>query len=92
MSLAQQSPVMDKAWNVIATLNADERERAIADAYDRARWDEFFTKEGAFKEGKAEGVNQRNHEIARAMLAAGEPRAKILQFSHLTEEELDRLQ
>lgn len=95
MALAQQTPVMNKAWNVIASLNADDRERAIADAYDRARWDEFFTREGAFKEGKAEGkaegrVSERE-ETARAMLAAGEPRAKILQFSRLTEEELDKL-
>lgn len=96
MSLAQQSPVMDKAWNVIATLNADERERAIADAYDRARWDEFFLKEGAYKtgveDGEARGRLSERQEFARAMLAAGKPRTEILQFSRLTEEELDSLQ
>lgn len=103
---------MNKAWNVIASLNADDRERAIAEAYDRARWDEYFTKEGAIKEGiaigeargeaigeargismgEARGEARRNIQIAREMLADGEPRAKILKFTRLTEEELDKLQ
>ena len=42
-------------------------------------------------EGKAEGEAKRNIEIARAMLAAGEPVEKIILYTGLTREEIEKL-
>ncbi len=44
-----------------------------------------------FDEGKAEGKEERNFEIARQMNSAGEPIEKIIRFTGLTKEEIEKL-
>lgn len=52
--------------------------------------------ENGFKRGDEQGVNKgramERNDIALEMLRAGEPRARIIQFTKLTEAELDKLQ
>lgn len=45
----------------------------------------------SFDEGKAEGKEERNFEIARQMKLAGEPIEKITLFTGLTKQEIDNL-
>ena len=42
-------------------------------------------------EGKAEGKAEQSQEIARAMLKAGEPVEKIILYTGLTREEIEKL-
>lgn len=43
------------------------------------------------EEGKEQGINQRNWEIAKAMKQAGEPIAKIIHYTGLSEKDLETL-
>ena len=88
MELAQQSPVMAKAWTFIHNANLDDIERERALAYERARISDLIERSEEIRDAQ---LTERI-ETARAMLAAGKPRVEILQFSRLTEEELDSLQ
>ena len=45
----------------------------------------------AREEGYAEGIQKRSCQIAKAMLEANEPLEKILKYSGLSPEEIDRL-
>ena len=45
----------------------------------------------AREEGYAEGIQKRSCQIAKAMLKANEPLEKILKYSGLSPEEIDRL-
>ncbi len=45
----------------------------------------------SFEEGKAEGKEERNIEIARQMKSEGEPVEKIVRFTGLPAEEIGRL-
>lgn len=45
----------------------------------------------SFDEGKAEGKEERNIEIARQMKSEGEPIEKIIRFTGLTVEEIEKL-
>ncbi len=47
--------------------------------------------DNSFDEGKAEGKEERNIEIARQMKSEGEPVEKIARFTGLTSEEIGRL-
>ena len=47
---------------------------------------------GAWAEGYAEGIHQRRCQIAIVMLDANEPLEKILRYSGLSPEEIERLQ
>ena len=46
----------------------------------------------AWAEGYAEDIQQRRCQIAKAMLDANEPLEKILRYSGLSPEEIERLQ
>lgn len=45
----------------------------------------------SFDEGKAEGKQERNIEIARQMKAEGEPIEKIMRFTGLSSEKIEKL-
>lgn len=45
----------------------------------------------SFDEGKAEGKEERNIEIARQMKSEGEPLEKIIRFTGLTKEKIEKL-
>ena len=48
-------------------------------------------RKGAWAEGYAEGIQQRRCQIAKVMLDANEPLEKILRYSGLSPEEIERL-
>ena len=80
---AYERDLLDKALiRGSAYTEGETKGRAEGEAKGRA--------EGEAK-GRAEGEATRNIQIAKSMLAAGEPRAKILQFTELSEAELDKL-
>ena len=47
--------------------------------------------DSSFDEGKAEGKEERNTEIARQMKSEGEPIEKIARFTGLTPGEIEKL-
>lgn len=83
MSMATASMTMEQASTFVQRMNMTPRERALAEAYER----DAYEKKAAYAEGEANGLQA----VARNMLQAGEPRAKILQFTRLSEQELDAL-
>lgn len=96
MSLAAQAPDMGYPCEFVRKMNMSKEERIIAEAREREWIDRAILRGAAFQdgkiEGKIEGKKDRSYEIAREMLNDGEPRAKILKYSRLTEAELDKLQ
>lgn len=103
MNLATTCPNMTVPCEYVRRMNMTPEERALADAYERDLLDKALIRGSAYTEGeakgraegeakgRAEGEASRNIQIAKSMLAAGEPRSKILQFTELSEAELDKL-
>lgn len=87
MSMAVQNEKMEQAATFVHYMNMTPRERALAEAHAR----DMYEKKAAYAEGIAEGEAQGLQSVARSMLQAGEPRAKIIQFTRLTDQELDAL-
>lgn len=96
MSLATQSPSMEYPCEFVRRMNMTPEERALADAAERDWIDKAILRGAAFEEGKDVGISLGRNEgllsVAKSMLLAGEPRGKIIQFTKLTEQELDKLQ
>lgn len=88
MELARQNPVMGKAWTFVHDMNMDDVERERALASERARVSDLIVR----SEERRDAILERNLEIAKAMLLAGEPQNKILHFTNLTEQDLAKLQ
>lgn len=92
MNVALSNPGMEVPCEFVRRMNMTPEERALADASEREWLDKAILRGAAFTEGKEEGKAEGYIDVAKAMLAAGEPRDKILKFSRLTEDELNRLQ
>jgi predicted transposase/invertase (TIGR01784 family) len=58
MELAQTSPMMKKAVGVLMELNTSQRRRMLADARQKARWDEQARIEGAEEKGIKIGMQE----------------------------------
>jgi predicted transposase/invertase (TIGR01784 family) len=84
MELAKTSPMMNKAVSVLMELNASQRRRMLADARQKARWDEQARLEGAEEKGEKIGA-------ARAYKEMGIPIADITTKTGLSVEEIERL-
>lgn len=84
MSLAARSPSMECPCEFVRRMNMTPTERALADAAEREWIDKAILRGEAFNEGLL--------SVAKNMLLAGEPRGKIIKFTKLTEQELDKLQ
>ncbi len=91
MSLAMANKTMEEACGFVQRMNMTPQERALADAYERDLLDKMLLRGAAFEEGRAEGEAKGLRAVASSMLRAGEPRAKIIQFTRLSEQELDSL-
>ena len=87
------------AGELLMNISQDERERAVfrsrrmyqtdlqsnlATAEDRGR-------RLGRQEGLLEGRSERNFEIARMMLSAGEPMEKVMSYTGLTRQEITQL-
>jgi len=88
-------PVMSQAINAYYKITASPEFRELERMREKARHDEaqalHHAQQKGRAEGRAEGISNRNIEIARTMLADGEPVSKILRYTGLTSEELARL-
>jgi predicted transposase/invertase (TIGR01784 family) len=95
MALAETSPVMKKAVGVLMELNASQRRRMLADARQKARWDEQARFEGAYTNGKEEGVREGKKEqaamIAKNAIAQGLPIETISAITGLSVDAIQRL-
>jgi predicted transposase/invertase (TIGR01784 family) len=63
MALAETSPVMKKAVGALMELNASQRRRMLADARQKARWDEQARLEGAYTNGIEKGRKEQAGEL-----------------------------
>ena len=82
---------MSQALNDFYTIRASsvfrEKERLRA----KARHDEAQALYNARREAKREATIERNIEIARNMIADGEPIEKIVRYTGLTKESIENL-
>ena len=81
--LAQRSPQMRKAVGILKELSADERTRMLYEEREVARRDMVSRLGGARREGHA--------DVARNMIADGEPVDKIMRYTGLSQEEVEAL-
>ena len=77
------------------SISQDERERAVFRSrrmYQTDLQSNLATAEDRGKRlGRQEGRSERNFEIARMMLSAGEPTEKIMSYTGLTRQEITQL-
>ncbi len=91
-------PVMEQAINAYYTITASSEFREVERLREKARHDEaqalyHARNEGRVEgrqEGRQEGIVERNIEIARSMIADGEPVSKIMRYTGLTMEEVEK--
>lgn len=96
MSLALQSPNMEVPCEFVRRMNMSPTERILADAAEREWIDRAILRGAAFEEGEIKGRNEGRNEgllsVARLMLQAGKTRSEIIQFTQLSDSDLDNLQ
>ncbi len=71
MELARTNPAMEQAWGVIRYLSGDERERALAEAREKARRDHAAAIAEVYENSMAKGLEKGQSDIIRYMLAHG---------------------
>ncbi len=76
---------MEQAINAYYTITASPEFQEIERLRAKARHDEAQ----ALHHAKQEGISERNVEIARAMIADGEPIDKIVRYTGLTQKEIE---
>ncbi|GHU56041.1 hypothetical protein AGMMS49975_18720 [Clostridia bacterium] len=81
--VAQTNPQIKKAVGVLQILSADERTRMLYESLEKARRDEESRLYGALQE--------RDIEIAKALLAMGDGVDKIEKVTNLPREEIEKL-
>ena len=101
--IIKSKEAMQMAGELLMSISQDERERAVfrsrrmyqtdlqsnlATAEDRGR---RLGRQEGLQEGLQEGRSERNFEIARMMLSAGEPTEKIMSYTGLTRQEITQL-
>ena len=82
---------MEQAINAYYTITASPEVREIERLREKARHDEAQALYHAEQEGIQKGIAERSIEIARAMIADGEPVEKIMRYTDLTSEEIQGL-
>lgn len=81
----------------IAALSKDEREKydeslkVLRDYHATLEGAVMLGEEKGLAKGRAEGMMQRQLDIAKMMLEDGEPMAKIMRYTGLTDEEIEKL-
>lgn len=91
----QSKEVLQMAGELLMRIIQDERERAMFRSrrmYQTDLRSNLATVEDrGGRIGRQEGRSERNLEIARMMLSAGEPMEKIMSYTGLTKQEITRL-
>jgi predicted transposase/invertase (TIGR01784 family) len=107
MSVAQTNPAIKEAWGVIKFLSGDERNRALAEAREKARMDldswlgdarheglqEGLQKglQEGLQKGLQEGLQKGKFETARNLLQEKVPLGTVSKATGLTLEDVKRL-
>ena len=81
--IAEKSPQVKQAVVRLIELSADEKARALYEAREKERRDNRAREKGARREGLL--------EVAKNMMADGEPIEKIVKYTGLTREEVEGL-
>ena len=98
--LAQANPQIRKAVGVLKELSQDERTRLLYEAREKAKWDEHSRLTGAYDKGIKQGIEQgidlgetnKAIEIAKKALKNKMPIEDIMDYTGLTEKEIQELQ
>lgn len=89
---------MEQAINAYHTITASSEFRELERLREKARHDEAQALYHAKQEGKQEGIqegiqkgaSERSIDIAKSMIADGEPLSKIMHYTGLSLEELEK--
>ena len=86
-----KSPYMQKVAERLSILKMSNKERETYDTYlmDSMKGRDYLI--SAEEKGEARGKAEEKLEIAKEMLLEGEPMEKIIKFTKLTKEEIERL-
>ena len=79
------------AGNRLMSISQDERERAVMRSRRMAETDLESNLATAWDNGLEEGIQRGRREMARLMLANGEPEDKIMQYTGLSRSEIKKL-
>lgn len=88
---AMEVPVMSQAINAYYRITASPEFHELERLREKASHDEAQALHHAEQRGMEKGISNRNIEIARTMLADGEPVSKILRYTGLSAEELNAI-
>jgi predicted transposase/invertase (TIGR01784 family) len=103
MTIAQTSPAINEAWSRIKVLSGDERDRALAEAREKARMDldswlgdaRYEGRQEGLQEGRQEGLQEGRQEeklaVARIALLEKMPMESIAKLTGLSLEDVLRL-
>jgi len=89
--LREKNPQVGKAVAKLVELNADERERLIADSREKLRRDIASIKNSAQKEGREEGREEERLAIARNAIQQNLPVETIMTLTGLPRETIQTL-
>ena len=101
--IAAKNPRVGRAVARLLELSQDEKARMLFESRQKLEWDIQSREQGARAEGIAEGIavgeargidkgiDKRNLEVARDMIADGEPTEKIVRYSGFTREKVEGL-
>lgn len=88
---ALEEGVFKKLFELAEIASMKTRERTVYENSLKDYWDLKSSMETYFKEGREEGIAQRNTEMARMMLANNEPIEKIMRYTGLSQSEIENL-
>jgi predicted transposase/invertase (TIGR01784 family) len=95
MNAAQTNPAIKEAWGVIKVLSGDERNRALAEAREKARMDLDSFLGDARYEGRQEGLQEGRQAgvigVARNLLRKKMTHEDVVDATGLSLEEVKRL-
>ena len=93
--IAERNPEVKKAVVKLRELTADERARDLYERREKARRDQASREKWArlqgHHEGHQEGRQDEKYEVARNMIADGEPIERIVKYTGLTREKVESL-
>ena len=93
--IIKSKEALQMAGELLMSISQDERDRAVFRSrrmYQTDLQSNLATAEDRGKRlGRQEGRSERNFEIARMMLSAGEPMEKVMSYTGLTRQEITQL-
>ncbi|MDR0469518.1 MAG: Rpn family recombination-promoting nuclease/putative transposase [Peptococcaceae bacterium] len=85
--IAEKSPQVKKAVVRLMELSSDERTRLLFESRQKMEWDNLVREQGAREEGEI----IKAMDIAKHMVADGEPIEKIIRYTGLSREDVEKL-